>query len=766
MVEAARTIQRSRESLRSKLLLPLLIAGVSVTAIGAAASIAAFSRYFEHQAQIRAQRVSYHVSLAAEAFDEESEVQHVVSSLGADRDVERIVAVAGDPPRVIAATRRVWIGETLAAFPDPSVRALLRRAIERGDVVGRQGDGFSYWIARPLVLGHAATGTGLASRGAVFVQLVENAGQQGVMQVAIGGTAVCMGLVLGLTLLGQVQLRRRVLRPLEAIRESLERRAGGDPLALAPVLRDDEIGSLARTFNEVTDRLSQTENQLQRVAESIDQCIWVVEATPEGKVLYLSPGYEKVYGRPLSEGPSVLAATARSLHPDDRERILGLWPTAWREPLELDHRLIRPDGEVRYVQLRTHPIRDAQGRTLSVAGLTDDVTERHRSQEALRVAHAAAEAASRAKGEFLATMSHEIRTPMNAVIGMTGLLLDTGLTPEQRDFAEVIRTSGDALLAIINDILDFSKIEAGKLALESAEFDVAELVDDVLGLVRQHADRQGDVLSHRIDPSVPSRLIGDAGRLRQVILNLVSNAVKFTTGGSVSLCVEANDVSRDIAQVRFEIRDTGAGISEEAKSRLFQAFSQADSSMSRRFGGTGLGLAISKRLVEQMGGEIGAESRIGHGSTFWFHVPLPTVEKELGAAIETPAAATPRTPLGLRVLVAEDNAVNQRVLVRLLEKLGCRADAVGNGREAVQAVARVPYDIVLMDCQMPELDGFAATREIRAAEGGRRPLPIVAVTANALAGDRERCLDAGMQDYVSKPVNLDRLYEALQRAVG
>jgi two-component system, sensor histidine kinase len=482
-------------------------------------------------------------------------------------------------------------------------------------------------------------------------------------------------------------------------------------------------------------------------------------------------------------------------------------------------------GERRFYQTSYSPILAEAGTIIGGLAITEDVTAWKRAEDQLRQAHdeleqrvqertrelatanrellrakEAAETASRAKSMFLANMSHEIRTPMNGILGMSELVLATPLSSEQKEYVETIRSSGQALLSLLNDILDFSRIEAGKLEIESVAFEPRAVVESVSGLLAPQARAKGLGFSVDVGTDTPNQLLGDPARLRQVLLNLLGNAIKFTERGSVTLRLALQPATSAGAnpggeaeqpgfRLHGEVSDTGIGLSPSARACIFQPFTQADGSTTRQYGGSGLGLSICKRLVELMGGSIGVESQEGHGSTFWFDVrcvpcavpasnaslnskdatphqdqsvPSTAVHADSPCDPDSPGSLAPCGPTGPGlILIVDDNGLNRKLLGLQVRRLGFEIDMAENGREALLALERRPYCVVLMDCSMPVMDGYEATRAIRESEmGSNRHLPVIAVTAHALAGDRERCLAAGMDDYITKPVQF-AILEAL-----
>jgi two-component system sensor histidine kinase/response regulator len=714
------------------------------------------------------------------------------------------------------------------------------------------------------------------------------------LRIAIIGTM--LGGVLAVLALG-LALNRRIVPRLRLLCDQAKAFAASGTLP-QPLGGNDEVAELSRALCDMAGSISARSGALERyrlLAEMAHDAI-VFMRRSDARIIEVNRAASDLYGYSRDEllqltgydlRTPAAAAVADSQIPNDRP---------FSAHFETEHR--RKDGSVFPVEISMQSAYlDGQHTVVSVIR---DVSRWLEAEAGLKAALRQATEASRLKSEFVATMSHEIRTPMNGVLGMTELLLESNLDPEQRQFALTARESAQSLLGVINNILDFSKIEAGKIETEIVEFDVVAQVEGVASMLGRQAHKKGISMMSYVDPLIPARLLGDAMRLRQVLVNLADNAVKFTSQGGVALIVDPISLESDGVRVRFTVRDTGIGIPPAALPGIFEAFRQADGSTTRRFGGTGLGLAISKRLVELMGGQLQVESLEGQGSTFFFHVnlrvaasapavPRPRLDRlpavivdddvmardilsryvnswglrtavaqsadaalammleaaqrrepysiaiidlrlphvdgfelarriraepllqetklllvtafdapnqgqeairagfsayltkpirqselydaivaalcETNANAPTEVRADPVSPPhGDRILLVEDNDVNRRVALRQLERLGYSAQCAGDGREALERIAREPYDLIFMDCQMPVMDGFQATREIRKMESrtGKR-VPIVAMTANAMAGDREACLSAGMDDYLPKPIALSDVSRILRR---
>ncbi len=641
------------------------------------------------------------------------------------------------------------------------------------------------------------------------------------LEIGLIGLAVVL-----LASIGIYALARRIANPILAITRTATEVTAGDLTRTAPVTSQDEIGTLAGAFNDMTGQLRETlEGLEQRVAERTEELavqnaelealhetslgvmhrleiddllhevlvrageltdtnhgyIDLIQGDQQALVTRAAIGvFQEEETAPSTRGEGLVGRVMETLEPsviDDYDS----WPGRIRSvprgrikaivsvPLMSADTAIGALGIARDASDERSFSTSEVERLQRFAQLAMIALDNARLYATAHDARTAADAANAAKSTFLAAMSHEIRTPMNAVIGMSGLLLRSDLDSEQREEAQIIRTSSEALLTIINDILDFSKIEAGRMELETSPFSLRECVDGAMALIRPLASDKALALESHIADGVPAILMGDVSRLRQILLNLLSNAVKFTESGGITLTATATPAGQDGAlELHITVTDTGLGIPETAMARMFQSFSQADASISRKHGGTGLGLAISKRLSEAMGGTMWVQSAgiPGQGSTFHLTITTRAADDQRvrstgadGAARDLDPDHATRHPL--RILLVEDNVVNQKLALRLLSLMGYQADIASNGIEAIEAIERQRYDLVLMDVQMPEMDGIEATEHIvQHVPATDRPW-IVAMTANAMDGDRERCIEAGMNDYISKPIRVEELVPAV-----
>ena len=483
-----------------------------------------------------------------------------------------------------------------------------------------------------------------------------------------------------------------------------------------------------------------------------------------GNYLFVNDAFCRLYG---FEKQEILGSNFKqSSGPERAGKLREMYHQVYTtgQPIKaFEYQILPKNRPAMFVEQSISLEHDAQGRAVGFLAITRDCTARKLAEEAMASAKEAAEASNRAKSEFLANMSHEIRTPMNGIIGMTALVLDSAMTPAQNESLQTIRSQAESLLTVVNDILDFSKIEQHHIELESVAFSLAGAVDEVVAPLALRARGKGLELSSVIAPDAPPYVVGDPVRLKQVLSNILSNAVKFTERGSVRLDVSTDECAGDRATLHARVADTGIGVPADKRAAIFEPFQQADGSMTRRFGGTGLGLAIASNLVRLMRGRLWIDDEPDAGSTFHFTVPVGIAASAPGAAVAgagEPAAAAPR---GARILIAEDNIVNQRVAAGLLTKRGHQVTVVANGREALEALQAGAFELVLMDVQMPDMDGFEATAAIREWERatGRR-VRIVAMTAHAMKGDKERCLAAGMDGYLSKPIDQRSLYAAVE----
>ncbi|MFW2342323.1 PAS domain-containing protein [Brevundimonas sp.] len=529
---------------------------------------------------------------------------------------------------------------------------------------------------------------------------------------------------------------------------------------------DGKVRAMFGVFQDVTeqerihDAVAASERAFRNLAEQTSDIIAVFAL--DGTFRYVSPGITRLMG--WERDDLIGRKTWDVIHPDDHAQVKQAYADFFAAgpggpSPQLRYRGLHKDGSFRWLDAQPSILWDENGRPVEIQDNARDATATKQLEDDLMAERDRAEAAARAKTEFLANMSHELRTPLTSVIGFAGLLKQSsGLGPDERRYVDRIATSSDALLGVINDILDYSKLEAEAVGLDPLAFDPRGMIAGAVGIVENLCEAKGLTLTHSVEEAMPAGLMGDEGRLRQVTLNLVSNAVKFTGQGQVSVAA-----TYEGGRMRVAVSDTGIGISEEKAATLFRRFVQADASTTRTFGGTGLGLAISRRLIEMMGGTIGVESQPGVGSTFWFEVPLAPAEPDQETRGPDGDAAVDTS---LRILMADDAAANRELVSAILGGMGLSIDGVENGAQAVEAVRAGAYDLVLMDVHMPVMDGLTATREIRAMTGTTGQVPIIALTANVQPEQVQLCHEAGMDAHVGKPIQVTELMATISRVLG
>lgn len=786
---------RIRASIGAKLALGVFLSGVMIGIAGLSILSDSVTRKFQKDYEDHGRTILNSISYAAQISSSEAGVRRFVATLGAEPDVALIVVAAGKPARVLASTERSFLGKEISELPDPEhiandlLRALTTQSFTK-DMGHKNGALLDF--SGPLLLSPQDREGSALIEGATMVHLSSSGMRAKITRTLWEFGALFISALILLMIFALYFAQRFVVSQADHLVDVIRARESGVGSAFAKVEGEDEIGQISKSLNHLFSELDLKDHELKLQKLAIDESSIVAITDTKGTIEYANDKFCKISKFTREE---ILGQNHRILnsgvHP--KEFFRDLYRTiangrVWHG--EICNRA--KDGSLYWVDTTIYPFVDQIGRVNKYVVIRHEITaqkaliarlekafhdvdesRRHIEAQAsqlivqadeLRKAKVAAEAAARAKGDFLACMSHEIRTPMNGMIGMTELLLDTNLTPQQREYAETAKYSADALMALINDILDFSKIEAGKVKLAPAPLSIHEFMAQLEKMFMSSMSNKGLKYKCEIAPAIPEELEQDPDKLRQVLVNLLSNAVKFTPrGGSIVVGIGMAESSKSDCVLEFRVTDTGIGIPKEKQETIFEAFSQADSTTSREYGGTGLGLNISSRLVKLLGGVMGVNSREGVGSTFLFTARFKRPGAKAAAGSSAPLASVSAQPL--KILLVEDNVVNQKLALKILQGWGHDVVLAINGLEAVNISDGQSFDVILMDMQMPVMGGAEAAKRIREREsltGGR--VSIIAVTADVMSGHSENLSALGMDGYVSKPLKREQLMAAINEA--
>lgn len=749
-------------SISIKLLLPMVIL------LGASAYFISnhmendTSEHLQHNFESLAAIIGKAITSDLEKNAPQENMQSLVMALSKEDKARIVIINHSDSNRIIASSKPDWVGKTVGEINNGHISHEfdeLMKSLKPRSKPPRLGmDETKSDLYFSLASGNYAVIITLDASG--VIESMEHMRNETLLLVLMQIT-VLGGAILFL-------IYRIILKPIGHIASVIEKRTKGDKTVMAEIIANDEIGDFARAINKMFSAAAGSEARLELALSGMNDGIWDLDIrTGE---LYISPRFKEMLGYADNELPNHRMTLEKVIHPEDYEDGKMLMERHLEGTLATYKHINRctaKDGSLKYMLCRATAVRDENGTPYRICGAYTDVTEMVELKEELLAAKEMAETANRMKSEFLANMSHEIRTPMNGVIGMSELLLDTGLNTEQHSTAKSILNSAESLLIIINDILDLSKIESGKLSLETVGFDLNQLVRECADLFTAITSEKMISLKISYPYELHRYVKGDPVRVKQILTNLVSNAIKFTGEGGVEVIVSEPECDNGIAVFKFEVKDTGIGIPEDKLDFIFDKFSQADASTTRKFGGTGLGLAICRQLSQMMGGEVGVKSKLGEGSCFWFTVKLPLAEEVM--KIQPPSIENEGEICTVKIdaLLIEDNQVNQQLAIRMLEKLCCTVTLAEDGEQGVLEAAKRKFDIIFSDIQMPKKDGFETTIAIRNGEAGEhnRETPIVALTANAMSEDRKLCLKAGMNDYCAKPIKKDELAMMLKKWV-